>query len=154
MTNQQSPSPNPQSAIPDQPDWWSRELEAELRQVYDEVDEEIRATGVVCEARGLCCDFDRSPHVLYASSIEIRYVRELHPEPFSAGSRLCPFWADGLCTSRERRPLGCRTYFCDDRHREALQEIYERHYSRLKEIAGRYGSPWTYEPFVPALRGV
>jgi Fe-S-cluster containining protein len=124
----------------------------EIEEVYRQVDEEIRATGAVCWLRGDCCDFEASPHKLYASSIEIAYVKDRYPDPFPLGSVLCPFWKDRKCTERERRPLGCRTYFCDVRFRDQLEAIYEKHHRKIREIADRHGLEYRYEPFVAALR--
>lgn len=133
-------------------DWWGPELRRDVEALYREIDAEIEATGAVCRARGLCCDFERAGHVLYASSLEIAHVRELHPRPFAAGSPLCPFWTEGLCGLRQRRPLGCRTYFCDERFRDRLEAIHETYCRRLKDLAERHRAPWIYVPFVEALR--
>lgn len=124
----------------------------DLEALYREVDSEVRALGVGCWVRGDCCDFDRSEHKLYATSLEVLHVREKHPRPLGVESSLCPFWKDGRCTERERRPLGCRTYFCDARHREPLQALHERCHVRLRRIAEAHGLRWSYEPFVPAVR--
>lgn len=120
--------------------------------MYRDVDREIEELGVTCWTRGLCCDFDTVDHVLFASGLEVAAVRERHPGPFAPGSALCPFWKDRLCTLRDLRPLGCRTYFCDERFRPGLEGIYEKHYARLKEIAVRHRLPWSYRPFVAAMR--
>jgi Fe-S-cluster containining protein len=125
----------------------------ELLKLYREVDQEIRATGAVCWLRGDCCDFERSDHRLYASSLEIAFVQERYPEPFPSGSVLCPFWRERKCTERERRPLGCRTYFCDGRFRGQLEAIYEKYHRQLRELSARHGIEYRYGPFVKALRG-
>ena len=116
------------------PTWWTPAIRDELEALYREVDREIRDTGVVCWTRGLCCDFEKVDHVLYATAIEIAYVREERPGPFPSGSVLCPFWTNGLCGFRERRPLGCRTYFCDERYRDRLEALHEKHLSRLRDL--------------------
>ena len=132
--------------------WWTEKLREELEAVYREVDNEIESTGVVCWTKSLCCDFEKVDHVLYASSLEIAYIQEQHGDPFPPGSPLCPFWKDKLCTLRQRRPLGCRTYFCDEKYKEVLEDIYEKYYRRLKDIAIRHDIPWSYVPFVAKLR--
>ena len=124
----------------------------ELEALYREVDDAVSACGVACWLRGQCCNFAVADHRLYASSLEIAYVREKHAEPFAAGSVLCPFWKEGLCVERERRPLACRTYFCDPAYRVATEALYERFHGRIREIADRYGIDYRYEPFVAALR--
>ncbi len=128
------------------------QLEQELRAIYTEVDLEIEKLGVECWLKKACCDFERVDHRLYASSVEIAFVRQKHPLAWPHGSVLCPFWQDGLCTERERRPLGCRTYFCDASYREALEALYEKYYARIRTAAQRVGYEWSYQAFVAALR--
>jgi hypothetical protein len=123
-----------------------------LEAIYRDVDREILECGVRCERRGDCCDFRRRGHRLYASSLEIAYVKERHPAPFPSGNVLCPFWKGGACAERERRPLGCRTYFCDPRYRRQLEEIYERYHRRIRQACEGHAIPYRYEPFVAALR--
>ena len=126
-----------------------RELEA----IYERADADIQQTGAPCFVRGVCCDFETAEHVLYASSVEIAWVQEGHPEASVGASPLCPFWKDGLCTERERRPLGCRTYFCDPAYRDRVGAVYEKHHAAIRESAVRHGVEYRYEPFVAALRG-
>lgn len=152
----------------------------EVRRLYAALDDEVRSLGVGCWVHGNCCDFTRVDHRLYASSVELAYVRAKHPPPpkhaahdtaqdtgpdaagNSAGKAaeaapstneaLCPFWTNGRCGEREGRPLGCRTYFCDPRFRLPLQDLYERYLQKLRAIATQHSIPWSYEPFVAAMR--
>ncbi|MEM7236169.1 MAG: hypothetical protein AAF517_28655, partial [Planctomycetota bacterium] len=57
-----------------------------------------------------------------------------------------------LCVERERRPLGCRTYFCDPEYRDETEAVYEELHREIQSLAERYGIPYRYEPFVAALR--
>ena len=123
-----------------------------LEKLYRRVDEEISESGVECWLRGDCCDFEKVDHTLFASSLELESVREKHPETFPPNNALCPFWEDGRCVERERRPLGCRTYFCDENFAERLQAIYENYHAEIRELAKRYDIPYSYKPFVLALR--
>ena len=79
-------------------------------------------------------------------------MREKHPGGHDPASRLCPFWREGKCTERERRPLGCRTHFCDTRYRDQLEAIHERHLGRIRAIANEQSLPWDYGEFVKAIR--
>ena len=130
----------------------SDDARRELEELYREVDRRIASTGVECWVRGVCCDFDRTDHRLYASSIEVAYVREKHWQEWPSDSRLCPFWVEGRCTERERRPLGCRTYFCDASFRDETHSIYEVAHRAIQELAARHGLDYRYTPFVDALR--
>lgn len=123
-----------------------------LETSYRELEREVQALGVACWARGDCCDFERSDHRLYASTVEIAHVAATRGRAFPRDSILCPFWHDGKCTERARRPLGCRTYFCDRRFKDALEALYEKHYQHLRRVALENGVDWRYEPFVSALR--
>lgn len=125
---------------------------AELEDIYRRVDQEIASSGVCCWLRGQCCDFEANDHVLYASSAELAYVLEGHPEPFEPTGVECPFWVDGLCTERRRRPLGCRTYYCDERYREPLEAICEKYHGEVRELSERHGITYRYAPFVASLR--
>lgn len=123
-----------------------------LEAIYRRVDDEVEQSGVKCWLRGECCDFEKMEHTLYASSLETAYLKEKHPEPFSSDSVLCPFWKEGLCVERDRRPLGCRTYFCDGNYSQQLQAIYEKYHAEIRELSQRCGIPYSYEPFVAAMR--
>ncbi len=135
------PAPPPPRLLPDA-------LRRELESIYAEADRRVAEIGVACWVRGICCDFRRADHHLYASSAEVDYIREKHsPDPAGDGE-LCPFWRGGVCTERERRPLGCRTYFCDERYRDELEALYGELYDRLRRAADRVGYAWEYVPFV------
>ena len=131
-------------------------LSADLRRavaaIYRDADAEVSALGAACWARGDCCDFTRADHRLYASGLEAAYARETPAGPRNPEESLCPYWIDRRCTARERRPLGCRTYFCDPRYRVALEAIHENHLRRLRELSDNHAFPWSYAEFVAAVR--
>lgn len=135
-----------------EPPTLSPRLRRALEAIYEELNSEVAALGVTCWVRGVCCDFERADHRLYASSLELAYVLEAHDGPLPFSGRLCPFWKEGQCTERERRPLGCRTYFCDERYRDRLEALYEKYYSRLKATAEKEGFDWSYGEFVEGLK--
>ncbi|MEM7166047.1 MAG: hypothetical protein AAF581_11305 [Planctomycetota bacterium] len=119
--------------------------------LYARVDAEIAPHEGLCRLRGICCDFDRAEHVLFSSSTEAAYLlahRSL--ANWDGEGQLCPFWQDGLCTAREHRPLGCRTYFCDPSWDGS--EIYERYHRELEEVGARQGIEYRYAPWVELLR--
>ena len=59
----------------------------------------------------------------------------------------CP-WQDaqGRCTAREARPLGCRVYFCDPSYEPTAPELTEQFLGPLKQLADEHGWPWNYAP--------
>ncbi len=126
----------------------------ELRQLYSQLDAEITAHSPRCEMSGVCCRFEEAGHLLYATALETDYAVEHHrsaPEPEAPGR--CPYHVQGVCTAREGRPIGCRTYFCDERTEDALQDVHEDYLARLRQIESKYGYPRAYAPFPALLEG-
>jgi len=125
---------------------------AELEALYAELDAEVAGHAPRCELSGRCCRFEEAGHVLYATALETDYAVSRHPAapPPEAEGR-CPYHVRGLCTAREGRPLGCRTYFCDPLTEAALFEVHERYLGRIRELERRLGYPAAYAPFPEQL---
>lgn len=123
-----------------------------VAQLYEELHREIEPHEDLCRMRGVCCDFPKAGHTLFASELEVRYMLSLRPVDWSAEGALCPFWKQGLCTAREERPLGCRTYFCDPSWRDRGEEMHERYHRKLIELAEEFGLDYRYQPWVDSLR--
>jgi len=66
----------------------------------------------------------------------------------------CPFLEGGRCRVYPVRPLGCRTFFCQEPHGEASQALHERALGELKEVCRRGLVTWRYGPFLELLREV
>jgi Fe-S-cluster containining protein len=132
---------------------------AALRLLYAEVEREIAARNPRCDLRGVCCDFEKTDHVLYATRLETDYAvaqaqalgPALAPAAAEAPSarKLCPFWKAGRCTHREGRPLGCRIYFCDPGYDGP--PLYERFHAALQALCAASGYPYAYGRFVNEL---
>lgn len=119
--------------------------------LYRRVDAEIAPHEGLCRLRGICCDFEKADHVLYASDTEVAYLKAHRSlEDWDGRGKLCPFWKEGLCTAREHRPLGCRTYFCDPSWDGS--EIYERFHRELETIGEELGIEYRYSSWVDRLR--
>jgi hypothetical protein len=123
--------------------------EAELRVVYNQVDQQVANLGPVCQLSGRCCRFAEYGHTLFVSSLEIRYLiagAQAPSRPLDRGDS-CP-WQDqqGRCTARDSRPLGCRIFHCDPSYQEVGQEISERFITELKRITQRWDLAWNYAP--------
>ena len=106
---------------------------------------------------GLCCRFEEADHLLYATALEADFAAHKQPDaPAPEAEGRCPYHVGGVCTAREGRPIGCRTYFCDPTTEVALQEVHEETLARLRAMERSLGYPAAYAPF-PALleaRGV
>jgi Fe-S-cluster containining protein len=124
-----------------------------LREIYAAADAAVTAAGPRCDASGRCCRFREYGHTLFLSLIEAEHLIENAP-PFEppiddAG---CPFQVNGLCTTREPRPLACRLYFCDPAYQTTAAELSERFIRELKSLCDDFGIPWRYAPLHVLLR--
>src|SRR5690349_9303517 len=124
-----------------------------LLAIYDELAADIAAAAPVCELSGRCCRFKEYGHTLFISRAEAELLLEQGlPDNATIDEAGCPFQINGLCTARERRPLGCRVYFCDPGYAGKGEAITERHIARLKELHDETGTPWEYRPLHHFLR--
>lgn len=128
----------------------------ELRALYDELDSEVQRLGPVCELSGRCCRFAEYGHTLFVSAPEFAVLRDEAPAPVRPidDGATCP-WQDaqGRCTARSARPLGCRVYYCQPSYQEPGQELCERVLRQLKALVDRHGLLWGYAPLHHHLRG-
>lgn len=58
----------------------------------------------------------------------------------------CPYQEGDLCGARDARPLGCRTYFCDDEARAVGERLHAKVLSEIGQIAEAGGAKWWYGP--------
>ena len=125
-----------------------------LARLYESLDEEVAELSPACEASGLCCRFEEAGHELFATGLEADYAAALHPRaPGPEATGRCPYHNQGLCTAREGRALGCRTYFCDSRTTVALEELHGTYLDRVREIETQTGYPAAYGRFPALLAG-
>jgi hypothetical protein len=119
----------------------------ELARLYAELDAEIAGHAPRCDVSGRCCRFEEYGHTLFLSRSEAEWLFE---PGLPAGTELnragCPWQVEGKCTARERRPIGCRVYFCDPAFEDRMGPISERYLARLKELHGAFKRPWDYRP--------
>lgn len=127
-----------------------------MQAFYAEVEATVASHSPVCINRGHCCKFDSFGHKLYVTEIEMRYfsegMRASWIEP--AGEATCPYQSGGRCNARERRPLGCRIFFCDPGAQAWQGPAYEQFLGRLKAIGEAFSVPYRYREWLSALSGV
>ncbi len=121
--------------------------------LYASLDAEVAALAPVCEVSGRCCRFKEYDHTLFLSRPEAELLLERGlPEGAVVNDESCPFQIRGLCTARERRPLGCRVYFCDPNYAGQGERLTEEYLARLKRLHDESGVPWDYRPLEQHLR--
>ena len=122
---------------------------AELSALYKELDQEIAALGPICQLSGRCCRFKEYGHSLFVSTPEVQHLLATAPEPCRPldQGETCPWQdANGHCTARDSRPLGCRVYYCDPAFERFAYDVSERYIGRLKELTDKHGLAWNYAP--------
>ena len=120
----------------------------ELAGLYARLEEELRqlpsATGqsLYCLQGGCCCKFDLLDHRLYVSTLELAFLlaRGL---PAPAKPLRCPFARQGACLAHQRRPLGCRTFFCR-REGQGCHELHERFHQAIRLLHQTHCLPYVY----------
>ena len=117
-----------------------------------------------CEISGRCCRFKEYDHTLFLSQVEADIllkdglpeasktsVEENGEENLAVSPDTCPFQINGLCTAREKRPLGCRTFFCDPQYQDTMPVVTEELLTELKELHLKYDRTWSYAPLYTYL---
>lgn len=126
-------------------------LSAELEAVYDEVRREADRAQPVCVASGKCCRFEEYGHRLYVTGLEAAYTltrlsSPLTPDALDAARAAggCPFQIDNLCSVHMIKPLGCRTYYCDERAQKWQKDLTERMLAKIRAIHDRHALEYRY----------
>jgi Fe-S-cluster containining protein len=124
-----------------------------LKELYEELAGDIARAAPVCQVSGRCCRFQEYGHTLFLSWAE---AQVLLSEGLPAGAPIdevgCPFQSGRLCTAHERRPLGCRVFFCDPNYAGVGETLSEKYITRLKRLHESHAVPWDYRPLHQFLR--
>ncbi len=154
-------------------------LLAELDAFFAQLDQRIADHQPVCRNRGACCKFGAFGHKLYVTTLELAYFRARHAdrlqeqnprseqenqraagfslrglttsENATAANQHCPFQQDGMCTTREGRPVGCRVFFCESADEGWQSELTEWALARLREMHERFDVAYSYTEWLAAL---
>mgnify|MGYP001046099062 CR=1 FL=1 len=113
-----------------------------LRGIYARADGEAAERGLRCRACGACCRFASAGHRLLVSAAELALLTERRPAGEPAPGR-CGYQLGARCTASERRPLGCRVYFCDEPP-AAAAERYERYHAEVRRLHDERGLGYAY----------
>lgn len=140
------------------------EVRQAVWQLYDDLREQIRRRGPICDLSGRCCRFEEYDHRLYITTAELAtFVHDLRLRPGSEkllppvltwDGTGCPYQQDGLCGVHDIRPLGCRLFFCDPSAEQWMNDQYEQFHADLKRLHERLGVPYLYMEWRQALEAV
>lgn len=130
------------------------EVIAAMRRFYLEADERIAANSPVCWNRGECCQFGRYGHRLYVTALEAAYYLACGDAAPTAAEDACPHAIDGRCHARDRRPLGCRIFYCDPGAQHWQGPLTEQLLNRLRAMHEELQVPYFYADWMAVLRAI
>ncbi|MEI6231732.1 MAG: hypothetical protein WCT04_01665 [Planctomycetota bacterium] len=122
----------------------------ELRALYAQLASELEPFRRHCDARGLCCNFTATDHMLYVTDLEASEMAACDERPDMALSAegKCPYLRGKLCGARDHRAIGCRIYFCDRTYEEDRNALYEKYLTATRDIEARHDIEHRYSPIV------
>lgn len=129
----------------------SAEILEELKKIYVDLERDLSDLRVECEACGKCCHFDSFDHELRLTQLELSYLIACHGIRRPVREGVCPYLEDERCAARLGRALGCRVFFCRVEKTE-IEDLYERTFFKIRELAKKSGITVTYGELLQSLR--
>jgi hypothetical protein len=120
----------------------------ELRALYERFGAELEPFRRHCAARGHCCNFTQTGHMLFLTDLEAAEMARcgLDALPSQQAAGCCPYLRGTSCGAREFRALGCRLYFCDGTYEENRNALCEIFLKEIRAIEARHQIPHNYRP--------
>lgn len=121
------------------------QLPSALDAIYQEFQIELEQRKPKCDSSGRCCRFESCGHRLFVSTIELAiFSMRVESSKSKWDGTGCPFQVDGLCSVHDRRPFGCRIYFCDPTSTDWQTSNYERFHTKIKALHELVGIEYLY----------
>lgn len=121
---------------------------------YREVDARVLARQAVCCNRGLCCRFGEYGHRLFVTTLEVAHYLAQGPAAMPAQESVCPHAVQGRCVARERRPMGCRIFYCDPAAQDWQGPLTEELLGKLRRLHEQLDVPYYYMEWLGVLRAL
>ena len=141
---------------------------------YAEADRQIAARLPVCTNKGECCRFAQFGHRLYVTALEVAYYLASGYLAHAAENanndgenrkpcdsmipavteEVCPHAIGGRCCARDRRPFGCRVFFCDPAAQHWQGPMTEETLVRLRQMHDDLSVPYFYAEWLTVLRAL
>ena len=125
-----------------------------MKRFYAETDRLIAEHAPTCWNKGECCRFGEFGHRLYVTALEVCYYLAVGDLPESPTAETCPHAYEGRCHARDRRPLGCRVFFCDPAAQGWQGPLTEERLGRLRELHEQLAVPYFYVDWLTVLRAI
>lgn len=118
-----------------------------IRDLYDQLDQEVSQRNPTCWISGRCCNFDQFEHRLYVTGLEIAWVLNQSPLPPEHQIDLqapCPYQVTKLCSIHGSRPMGCRVFFCQKGTENWQQKLYEQTMNKIRDLHVKHAITYRY----------
>ena len=121
-----------------------------LKNFYLQLEHDFESIPKPCTQCGACCDFETFGHKLYISSLEFAYVSQELEKSAISDLKTCPYLMHKHCHAREKRMLGCRTFFRlhETKDQSQAQDLYEKYLQKIKFLYREHDIPWEYKDFM------
>jgi hypothetical protein len=123
---------------------------AQVKQIYDWLDENIKPLNNKCDACGKCCNFDSFGHKLFVTTPELLYFSRNVKNSRKMSTQTCPYLENGKCGARNHRFAGCRIFFCKE-DKDLQNKLSEQASKKFKAICEKYDLPYRYIDLPTAL---
>ena len=130
------------------------EVISAMELLYADADRQIAEQNATCLNRGQCCEFGTFGHRLYVTALEVVYYLAAGDPPPPITHNACPHAQPGKCTARDRRPLGCRIFYCDPNQQSWQGPLTEKYHARLRALHQELNVPYFYADWMTVLRAI
>ena len=143
MSHTKAPLPRPLPRLDDH-------VQTQLEQLYERLDDALRAVDASCGGCGACCNFGQYDHELWLTNLELAYLVEKEGERPVEEAGICPYLNGTKCTAREGRALGCRVFHCETVE-TILEQLSEKYMEEITQIAKDAKIDLTYGELLASL---
>jgi Fe-S-cluster containining protein len=131
----------------------STETLTELKKIYADLERDLTDLQVACETCGECCHFSSFGHALRLTQLELAYLITHHGLRRPVQDGVCPYLEGTRCAARLGRSLGCRVFACRA-DKAQTEDLYERYFIKIRELAKKNGMTLTYGELLQTLREI
>lgn len=126
-----------------------------MQAFYANLDRQVAAQSPICTNKGECCRFAEFGHRLYVTTLEVAFYLARPQEPVaSVTEEVCPHAFDRQCHARDRRPLGCRVFYCHPDAQPWQGPLTEEMLRRLRKLHVQLDVPYCYAEWLAVLRAL
>lgn len=127
-----------------------------LESLYKNLGQDLKQLPQPCTTCGNCCNFQKAEHRLYVTSLEMAYLLEHAPNfnPHLLEKDICPYQLNHLCSVRNHRMLGCRTFFSKHKAEDRIrfETIHEKYLAKIRIIYKEEQLKWEYKDVISYLK--